>query len=590
MLRHTHTHTSCVRSTCLNQAGQWLLDYVESDEETSCCYIADAAESKQRDFLGQMLSRRVNGHVQLMALDLAILKGKTAEAQAAAFHDSIESVVALMERAGLADKRAAELLRRFVPTCTMNDRAATARRAARLILGLDAEDASNDPTCAEHALVNILEEGRKAMDAVLREMMNITSEQAEADASKVKAMRTCVGWFSSPACALIYQVAKYVALCSTKGYAIGQKFLEWMESRLADMEEHTTELLGHSEDMLAICGSRNYVFFIDAAVTERLISQEGSLLTYLQEEADLGAEGGGKLRASILTGASSEPCMAAVRSMAIVADAVLWKLLKAVKPASHVHALDWLPQVWTSAVKFFEDASANPAAVVDGSLSLDVSSLLLDDNALPDAACMRLATPGQMRRSERAHVDLMRIRGKAIGDKLVERLLGSAFTAMIEGTRNHASEYLPGGKLCKEAITDELRQKYDALVTTSTCVERVHAVGRDIDQRGKWQRPETRAGIALAQVDRLNEYAVNLPRDELQRQLNVCRPAAREQRKQTLKAFLIEQGRAKRAERDAKLAGTRAKRAAKAVEVERLKALPRNQVLGAEEDGECRPF
>ena len=68
-----------------------------------------------------------------------------------------------------------------------------------------------------------------------------------------------------------------------------------MEARLADVEE-TSELLGHSEDMLAICGSRMYVFFIDAAVTERLVSQDGSLLTYLQEEEDLQAEGGGKLR------------------------------------------------------------------------------------------------------------------------------------------------------------------------------------------------------------------------------------------------------------------------------------------------------
>lgn len=44
------------------------------------------------------------------------------------------------------------------------------------------------------------------MDKVLRGMMNITEEQAESDSAKVKAMRTCVGWFSSPACALIYQV------------------------------------------------------------------------------------------------------------------------------------------------------------------------------------------------------------------------------------------------------------------------------------------------------------------------------------------------------------------------------------------------
>lgn len=256
-----------------------MLEYLESDEETSCCYIADGAESQQREFLGQMLSRRVNGLVELRALDLSLLKGKTAEAQAQAFHSSLEDMAALMERAGLADPRAAQLLRRFLPSCTMNDRASTARRAARLILGVNPDDIEgNDPTCAEHALVNILEAGRMGMDAVLRKMMDISDEQAETDAAKIKAMRTCVGWFSSPACALIYQVyalspahivrtptltvilscvqvAKYVALCSTKGYAIGQKFLEWMEARLADAGDAQI-LLGHSEDLLAICGSR----------------------------------------------------------------------------------------------------------------------------------------------------------------------------------------------------------------------------------------------------------------------------------------------------------------------------------------------
>ena len=32
-------------------------------------------------------------------------------------------------------------------------------------------------------------------------------------------------------------MAKYVALCSSKGYAIGQKFLEWIETRLADLQD-----------------------------------------------------------------------------------------------------------------------------------------------------------------------------------------------------------------------------------------------------------------------------------------------------------------------------------------------------------------
>ena len=56
-------------------------------------------------------------------------------------------------------------------------------------------------------MVNILEEGRKAIDGVLRQMMNISEDQAESDAKKVKAMRTAVGWFSSPACATIYQAS-----------------------------------------------------------------------------------------------------------------------------------------------------------------------------------------------------------------------------------------------------------------------------------------------------------------------------------------------------------------------------------------------
>ena len=190
------------------QMGEWLLQHIESDE-TSCCYLADGAESQQVDYLGQLLSRRVNGKLEIKALDLNQLGSKTSEAQADAFRASLEEVADLMLKAGLVDARAADLLRRFMPTCTMNDRASAARKAARLVLRralVLPDDGDDDPTCAEHGLVNILEEGRKAMDKVLREMMEITDAQAEGDAAKVKAMRTCVGWFSSPACALIYQV------------------------------------------------------------------------------------------------------------------------------------------------------------------------------------------------------------------------------------------------------------------------------------------------------------------------------------------------------------------------------------------------
>ena len=41
---------------------------------------------------------------------------------------------------------------------------------------------ADDPTCAHHAVANVGEEGRKAIDAVLKAKMNITDEQAESDA------------------------------------------------------------------------------------------------------------------------------------------------------------------------------------------------------------------------------------------------------------------------------------------------------------------------------------------------------------------------------------------------------------------------
>ena len=113
-----------------------------------------------------------------MALDCSVLADKSGEAMAARFTETLEEVVRLMELAGAVDSRAAELLRRFMPTCTINDRAANGRVASRRVLGLP--DGDDDPTCAEHALVNILEEGRKAMDGMLKEIMQITDEQVSA--------------------------------------------------------------------------------------------------------------------------------------------------------------------------------------------------------------------------------------------------------------------------------------------------------------------------------------------------------------------------------------------------------------------------
>eukprot|EP00966_Prymnesium_polylepis_P068930 1601355-Prymnesium_polylepis.1 len=285
-------------------------------EGESFCYIADGAESFQSEWLSQLLSRRdANGKLQVSALDLSLLHSKTAEAQHAALLESLRLIAETCRDVGVTEEVSPRLLN-FKPDSTQNDRAATARAAARRARGGDGSggggDVPNDPTCAHHGVTNTLEDGRKAIDAIMREEMNITDEQAESVASKVKAMRTCVGWFSSPACSLIYQVSKYVALFSSKGYAIGAKFRKWLEAEehLKAEERLEGEVLGGVEDMLAICGSRDYVFFMDAAVTDRF-AQAGSLLTFLEEEKDMAAEAGGKLRNSILTGFGSDTIMAA---------------------------------------------------------------------------------------------------------------------------------------------------------------------------------------------------------------------------------------------------------------------------------------
>eukprot|EP00965_Chrysotila_dentata_P124729 4123587-Pleurochrysis_carterae.AAC.1 len=123
----------------------------------------------------------------------------------------------------------------FIRASSMNDRAAAAHKAARLVHGDD--EANGDPTCAHHAITNTFEEGRKAMDAFVREMMNLTDDLAATDAKNVKAMRASVGWFSLPSCALIYQCSKYVALHSSKGYAMGAKFWEAVARRGAPRQE-----------------------------------------------------------------------------------------------------------------------------------------------------------------------------------------------------------------------------------------------------------------------------------------------------------------------------------------------------------------
>lgn len=474
------------------QVAEWLLE----DLDDGCfCYIADGANSRQKEIYAQLLSRRNKntGKLESMAISMDEIIDKTSEGSASKYKLAMTAIAEAWEEAdaagllsdvvndhsvhqpheegnvdeaGGADdslssngmllssaeqffkQRRKELrtklhrnIEQLRPTDAMNDRAAPQRKACRIVRGGDgsggAGDVADNCTCAHHAVANVGEEGRKAMDGVLKKKMQITDEQAEADAAKVKALRTSVGWFSSPACSLIYQVSKYVALFSSKGYAIGENFAQWLAHKLKTSEAAAQQLIGNVEDLLAICGGRDYIFFLDAGVVDRFAQLE-SLYGYLLEEADLGAEAGGKLRKAIITGFESVYCMAAVRSMAIVADAWLWPMLRAIEPGDNVHILDVCPELWPRCCSWLEEAAANPQSAIDGTLclrsSLEAAGLCVKPRMEPSTA--------RRRRSMRAQLDLQRIRNAMITDtelkQLVHELLTVSFTAMAASVRNHA--------------------------------------------------------------------------------------------------------------------------------------------------------
>ena len=247
-------------------------------------------------------------------------------------------------------------------------------------------------------------------------------------------------------------MCKYVALFSTKGYAIGASFNSWLAHKLSTSLQHADELIGHVEDLLAICGGRDYVFFLDAAVVDRF-AQQLSLHGYLLEEADLEGPAGGKLRNAILAGFNSTYCMSAVKAMAIISEAWLWPLLSAIQPGDDVHILDVCPVLWPRVCKWLEEAADSPDTVLDGTLSLRAS---LEAAGLRLPPLRHCKTAGQKKRTARTEADMQRI-SQAISEseelhELVCEMLTAAFRKMALSVRNHAQEFMPGGNFCTENI------------------------------------------------------------------------------------------------------------------------------------------
>jgi hypothetical protein len=161
-------------------------------------------------------------------------------------------------------------------------------------------------------------------------------------------------------------------------------------------------------------------------------------------------------------------------------------MLQTIKPEDTEHILEVLPHFWPKVVQFCEEAASSPGRVVTGELCM-----------LLDEVERQHKTP----RAARAELDMERIRRSCAGDELVERMLVAAFQKMADGVRNHASEFLSGGRLCIENITPELMEELDGCRTTSTSVERGFAIGRLHDRIKGVCRADGRAGWCQSKMD-----------------------------------------------------------------------------------------
>eukprot|EP00965_Chrysotila_dentata_P044682 1485150-Pleurochrysis_carterae.AAC.1 len=160
--RRGKTHVKEVCAT-LNQAHKLQIGTQLLEADDGYCATSPAAPSRvlRPAALPPRCRRQLEG--DNARLEHAPEQELTSKAQVEAFKESLRETAALLSDVGITEAMEPRILN-FAPASTMNDRAASAREAARLVRGDD--EAKDDPTCAHHAITNIFEEGRKAMDAV----------------------------------------------------------------------------------------------------------------------------------------------------------------------------------------------------------------------------------------------------------------------------------------------------------------------------------------------------------------------------------------------------------------------------------------
>ena len=154
----------------------------------------------------------------------------------------------------------------------------------------------------------------------------------------------------------------------------------------------------------------------------------------------------------------------------------------------------------------------------------------------------------------------------------MHEMLSAAFTAMAAGVRNHAAEFMPGGRCCTANITPELRKAMDGTPLTSVGAETMFARVKRRTDRGGVSRHDTLAGNVLCSRDGTVGW-VRQQRDAD----GLLRLASKRRRKgsgsRTMQQERELKGEAKAAAREEKLTKKRSGRAKKAAELERLKSV-----------------
>ena len=173
-------------------------------------------------------------------------------------------------------------------------------------------------------------------------------------------------------------------------------------------------------------------------------------------------------------------------------------------------------------------------------------------------------------------MDLERIRGAVAADtelqSLVHEMLTAAFAAMATSVRNHAAEFMPGGRCCTANITPELRAAMNGTPLTSVGAETMFARVKRRTDRGGISRHDTLSGNVLCSRDGTVRWARGQADTD-----GLLRLASKRRRKgsgsRTMQQERELKGEAKAADREEKLSKTRSRRAKKAGELERLKAV-----------------